>query len=478
MNVKLRRSVRFAVEILIAAVVSVGVAAQASSLDAHKREQLAMAIASYQERASAPAVSVYVDQRGHMLYRANVGITDLESHEAAGPHSVYAIGSITKSFTADAILTLVAAGRLHLRETVGALLPDYSGPGRKATVEQLLLHTSGIPNYVNEIPGVRARLRGCELTRSEMLSTFEGLPLEFRPGSRFSYSNSGYYLLGLIIERVSGESYYKFLRNDVLKPMGITRVWSGDYREIVPDRVHGYEVGAHGLENATPWYYLVPFSAGSLLTTAEELARYRRAMFKSPAVPAEVRRLMMTEVPLSGGQSSGYTLGGMIRSQFSGLTKFAHSGEIWGFSSTNAYYPQRDTTIVVLTNSSGTLLNAVSLERTIARIVFGLPMPVVDRGTLSARRLAMYSGTYSMTYKRVGPPLLSFVASNGALYFAFGAVTNPAHMTRLSRIGKDRFALADDLETQFVFRRATPGGPANEVMMEALNSSFPATRSP
>jgi CubicO group peptidase (beta-lactamase class C family) len=471
--------VRLASVLAIAFGLSLGApVSRAGALSAEQREQLAAAIAVYKERAGAPAVSVYVDQGGIAVFRADVGLADVGANLAAGPDSVYAIGSITKSFTAHAVLTLVAAGRLRLEDTVAAVLPDYVGPGAQVTVEQLLSHTSGIPNYVNEIPGLRPRLRRGEMQRADMLATFAPLPLLFAPGSRWSYSNSGYYLLGLIIERVSGKSYYDFLRDDVLKPLGISRVWSGDDREIVPNRVHGYEKGPGGLENATPWYYLVPFSAGSLLTTAEELAHYRRAVFTSPAVPARVRELITTEVPLSDGESTGYMLGALARSQFGGLLKYAHSGEIWGYSASQAYYPERDTTIVVLSNLMGPVLNAVSLERAVARIVLGVPAPAIEDGALPDNVLARYAGQYVMGVKRIGPPTLSFAAKDGQLYFAFGAVSDPGKMLLLHRAGRDRFVLAADPETAFEFSRRTPRGPAEQVVLDALNGYFPATRTP
>lgn len=450
-------------------------AGHASELTGRQRVQLASAIAVYQERAGAPAISVYVDQGGVGIYRADVGLADVDARLAVGPDSVYGIGSITKSFTAHAILTLVAAGRLKLDDTVASILPDYRGPGARVTISQLLTHTSGIPNYVNEIPGLQPRLRRSEMQRADVLATFEPLPLLFEPGSRWSYSNSGYYVLGLIIERVTGKSYYDYLRDDILRPLGITRVWSGDDREIVPRRVHGYDWGARGLENATPWFYLVPFSAGSLLTTAEELARYRRAVFTSSAVPARVRELITTEVPLSDGESTGYTLGALEKSQFGGLLKYAHSGEIWGYAGSHAYYPTRDTTIVVLTNRKASM-TPVSLERSIARILFGIPKPVIEDRKLSAKEASRYSGVYTLGIKRIGPPTLSFTDKDGRLYFAFGAVTDTGKMAALERSGTDKFVLADDPETSFRFSSRTPRAPADQVVLEALNGDFAATR--
>src|SRR5580693_617143 len=121
-----------------AALLFAPVAGAADALKAEQREHLATAIALYQERSGAPAVSVYVDQGGAALFRADVGLADVGAHHAVGPDSVYGIGSITKSFTAHAVLSLVAAGRMRLEDKVGALLPDYVGPGAEVTVEQLL----------------------------------------------------------------------------------------------------------------------------------------------------------------------------------------------------------------------------------------------------------------------------------------------------------------------------------------------------
>jgi CubicO group peptidase (beta-lactamase class C family) len=462
----------FAVHLLLILWAGTG---HASELTSQQRAQLAAAIAVYQDRAGAPAISVYVDQGGVSIYRADVGLADVDARWAVGPDSVYGIGSITKSFTAHAILTLVAAGRLMLDDTVGSILPDYRGPGARVTISQLLTHTSGIPNYVNEIPGLQPRLRRSEMQRADVLATFEPLPLLFEPGSRWSYSNSGYYVLGLIIEHVTGKSYYDYLRDDILKPLGITRVWSGDDREIVPKRAHGYDWGAHGLENATPWFYLVPFSAGSLLTTAAELAHYRHAVFTAPSVPARVRELITTEVPLSDGESTGYTLGALEKSQFGGLLKYAHSGEIWGYAGSHAYYPTRDTTIVVLTNRKAAM-TPVSLERSIARILFGIPAPAMEEGKLSAKDASRYSGVYTLGIKRIGPPTLSFANKDGQLYFAFGTVTDTGRMAALDRSGPDKFVLADDPETSFQFSSRTPRALADQVVLEALNGQFAATR--
>jgi CubicO group peptidase (beta-lactamase class C family) len=447
------------------------------ALEPAQEQAIAAAIASYRERTGAPAVSVHVDRGGQAVYRAAVGTADLEHEVPVGPGSVYAIGSISKSYTAHAVLQLVAGGRLALGTTVGEVLTEYSGPGRGVTVQQLLVHTSGLPNYVRDIPGLRAKLRRDDFDRQELVATFEPLPLAFPPGERWSYTNSGYYLLGLIVERVSGKSYYDYLQDDVLRPLGISATWSGDDSEIVPGRVHGYEQVPGGLRNAPSVHYLVPYAAGSLLSTAEEVARYRRAVFKSERVSPRIRELVLTESPAVSGEKSGYLLGALVKTQFEGQPKYAHSGEIWGYASTHAHYPEADTTIVVLTNVSSELPTPVSLEREIARIVLGLPAVAVQSGPVKPAVLAPYAGRYDLGSMQIGFPSLTFVAHEGALLVGFGDQDDPRQMLPLVAAGKNRFVAAPDPETGFVFDPPGRDGKSGRVVMDAYNGRIPAVRS-
>jgi CubicO group peptidase (beta-lactamase class C family) len=446
------------------------------ALEPAQAQAIAAAIASYRERTGAPSVSVHVDRGGQTVYRAAVGSSNIEHDIAAGPGSVYAIGSITKSYTAHAVLQFVADGRLGLGTTVGEVLPEYSGPGRKVTVEQLLVHTSGLPNYVRDIPGLRAKLRRNDFDRKALVATFEPLPLAFRPGERWSYTNAGYYLLGLIVERLSGKSYYEYLKEDVLQPLGVAAIWSGDDTEIVRGRVHGYEQGPGGLRNAPSVHYLVPYAAGSLWSTAEEVARYRRAVFQSERVSPRLRELILSESPAVSGEKSGYLLGALVKTHFEGRLKYAHSGEIWGYASTHAYYPDSDTTIVVLTNLSSELPTPVSLEREIARTVLGLPAVTIQAEPGKAEVLAQYAGRYELGSMQIGFPALTFKAHEGQLWVGFGDTNDLAKMLPLQSAGKHRYVAAPDPETGFVFDPPGRDGKSGRVVMDAYNGRIPAVR--
>ena len=450
-------------------------AATGGALTPEQRVAIAATVADYAERVHAPGISVYIDRGGAEVYAEGFGVADAEHAVAVTPDTVFAIGSITKAFTAHAVLQLVAAGKIDPEATIGHYLTDYTGPGARVRVRELLDHTSGIPNYVNEVAGLQ--LRRSNGDRASMLATFAALPLAFEPGSQWSYTNSGYYLLGLLVERVSGQSYYDYIEEHITRPLGLASVSSGDDRQIVANRARGYEVGAHGLENAAPWHYLVPFSAGSLLATAGDIARYRRAVFRSDAVDPKVRALILTSHPLADGTPNQYLWGALIKSDFGGVTKYAHSGEIWGFAAAHAYYPDPDLTIAVLTNRKAELISAVSLERKIARIVLGLPGPPPPQ-TPTARDLERVAGVYAIGPVRFATPEVEFVARGGQLYLGFGRGEPAAALLPLVARGNGRFTLAPDDEWVFEFGAPGKDGRFSALSIDVLNGRIQGRRLP
>jgi CubicO group peptidase (beta-lactamase class C family) len=433
---------------LVAFALPVAARAESQPLADATRIQLAATVAEFYERAGPPAVTVLVDRGGETIFEFSVGLADIAESRAAGSDSVYAIGSITKSFTALATLQLVDSGKVALTDTVGRWLPDYQGPARDVTVARLLDHTSGIPNYT-EIGPLYPKLERNAWTREDMVANFAALPLQFEPGARWSYTNSGYYLLGLIIEQASGLDYYEYLRQNVFTPLGMTRSYSGNDAEIVPGRVRGYRVRKDAVTNAAPWHYLVPFSAGSLLSTAADLARYRRGVFTSAAFPPSLRELVTRTQPLDDGTPNLYALGGLINSSFGGHRKLSHSGEIFGFHSDHAYYPDDDLTIVVLTNRMGLMPSPVSLEHKLARILLGVAAPATQPVARAPADLARFAGDYDLRPFLFGPERYAFAVENGSLVVKIGGAE--ATSLPLVAIGPRAFAMALDDEWTFDF---------------------------
>ena len=439
------------------------------------RVRLAATIAEFFEGAGPPAVTVLVDRHGETVFEMSIGMADVAEKRAADVDSVYSIGSITKSFTALATLQLVEGGQLGLDDTVGKWLVDYTGPARDVTVAQLLDHTSGIPNYTEDRE-LYPRLRRDAWTRPAMVANFASLPLAFTPGSRWSYTNSGYYLLGLIIEKVSGLDYYDYLQRQVFAPLGMSHTYSGDDRLVIPGRVRGYQGRGATLTQAPPWHYLVPFSAGSLLSTANDLARYRRGVFTSAQFSPALRELVTRTRPLSDGTPNLYTLGGLVSSDFGGHRKWSHSGEIFGFHSNHAYYPDEDLTIIVLTNRMGLMPSPVSLEHKLARILLDMPPPNRTPLSLTPAELARFTGDYELRPFQFGPPRYTVAVENGSLVVKIGGPEAPG--MPLVPVGDRQFVSALDDEWTFEFTRPRGGGPATGFTMSVADGRLSGYRVP
>jgi len=290
----------------------------------------------------APGVSVAVVHRGDTLAMKGYGYADVENRVPASDQTVYRIGSVTKQFTAAAIMQMVEERRLRLDDTVGQLLPYYGGPGGGVTVHQLLNHTSGIPSY-------RARRK---LTQQEVLSYFSNEPLHFDSGTRFAYSNSGYYLLGIILERLTGENYGDHLVRRQFVPLGLETMGQCKPHEIVENRAAGYSLGiGRSLRNAPSQYEHDYAAAGGLCGTVRDLVGWASALAAGQVVTAESynRMTSLTQLP---DRSVAYGYGLNIR-EVHGRKVVSHRGSIPGFQASLAHFPDEDLTIVILTNGRG-----------------------------------------------------------------------------------------------------------------------------
>lgn len=439
------------------------------------RARLAATVAEFQQRSGPPALTVLIDRGGETVFTTSLGLADVADQRPAGPDSVYAIGSITKSFTALAVLQLVEQDRLGLDDPVAKLLPEYTGPATRVTLRQLLTHTAGVPSYTGDIPGLYPRLERNAWARPELVATFSALPLLFEPGTRWSYSNSGYYLLGLIVEKTTGLDYYEYLAKHVLAPLGLRRTFSGDDTELIPGRVRGYTRGRADLRHAAPWHHLLPFSAGSLLSSAQDLARYRRGVFTAQGFSPQLRELLTRTEPLADGTPNAYALGALVVADFHGHRRLSHSGEIYGFHSDHAYYPEQDLTIVVLANAGHLLPAPESLEHKLARIVLGVPAPARHPVTLTAEQLTRLAGAYEMRPFLLGAERLYFAVEGGQLVVRFGAPEAPAE--RLVSLDERRFVSVTDDEWTFEFDLPSRGPAAGFRMglVDAVLTGFRAT---
>ena len=262
------------------------------------------------------------------------------------PTTQLRIGSLSKQFTAAAIMRLVEQGLLKVDDPVTAFLPDYPG-GQEITVQQLLTHTSGIPNY-EQRPDLPQVVQS-PIAIDDLVASFANQPLLFPPGEGYAYSSSGYVLLSKIIEVVSGQSYADFVRTELFEPAGMSR--SG-YDFLAPDLDEpavGYQLTPQGPQPAIRTDSSWPSGAGALYSTAEDIYRWDRALYSNQVLSETSRAAMFTPWVDDIGDGASYGYGWDI-STMAGHPTTAHGGGIFGFASYLARFPEDDAVVIVLSN--------------------------------------------------------------------------------------------------------------------------------
>ena len=318
---------------------------------------------------TTPGMTVAVARDGQVVLARGYGRADVELGVAAGPDTVYRIGSVTKQFTAAAVLRLAEAGKLALDDPITKHLPDYPAQGRRVTVRHLLNHTSGIRNYTGLDPRHRRREFRLDLSYAEMTGLFAHLPLDFEPGAQFRYTNSGYYLLGEIVGRVTGTPYAQYVERELLGPLGLRDTRYADDRRVIPNRAAGYELDGGELVNAGYVSMSVPGAAGALCSTAGDLVRWTHLLHAGRVVAPASLRQMTAPTPLPGGGSADYGFGLKVGRRH-GRPAVFHGGTIDGFTAFVAHYPADGLTIAVLANGKG--VRSDQVEAAVAPAALGV----------------------------------------------------------------------------------------------------------
>ena len=236
---------------------------------------------------------------GQIIYKKAFGMANLELNVPMQPDMVFRIGSITKQFTAIAILQLMEQGKLSLQDDITKFIPDYPTQAYKITVENLLTHTSGIKSYTN-VPEFMKYMKD-DFKPEEVIDKFKNLPMEFAPGTKWNYNNSGFFLLGYIIEKVSGMKYRDYIEQNLFKPAGMTNSLYGSDTKIIKNRAYPYQSDDDITVNADYMSMLLPYSAGSLMSTVEDLYKWNRALISGKFVKKETLEKAWTEYKLSDG---------------------------------------------------------------------------------------------------------------------------------------------------------------------------------
>jgi len=295
--------------------------------------------------ADEPGAVVLVARGEQVLARGAWGLADLEHAVPLIPEAVFEVASVAKLFTAAAALILVDEGELGLEDGVADVLPAHADAG--ITVRHLLAHASGLPEYLDR-PDARAWIRS-ELELDELVASFAARPLDFAPGGRSAYSNSNYVVLAALVERASGREYARFLRERVFEPAGMTHTRCGGRSAIVPHRARGYELDDGGFRNEKYYSPTVLTGAGGVLSTADDLVRFLRALFAGELVSAEQLAHSTAPARLASGEPTRFGLGWEL-ARAGGRRAVLKGGALSGFTHYVLALPAEQLYVVVLTN--------------------------------------------------------------------------------------------------------------------------------
>jgi len=299
----------------------------------------------------------------------------------------FRLGSVTKQFTAASILLLEERGKLNTADPVSKYLPDAPATWEKITLHHLLTHTSGIPNFTS-FPEYRT-FQLSPTTPEKTIALFRDKPLEFAPGEKMNYSNSGYIVLGAIIEKVSGTSYERFVTDNVFTPLGMKDSGYDSNSRIIERRAAGYSGGPGGPVNTGFIHMTIPHAAGALYSTTEDLLRWERALFANKVLSASSVQKMTT--PFKGD----YALGLVVQTR-NNRKVIQHGGGIEGFNTDLRYYPETATTVVVLSNINGP---ASAIGEKLGQVAHGDKVVLNSERreiTLSPEQLAPLAGVYEL----------------------------------------------------------------------------------
>jgi CubicO group peptidase (beta-lactamase class C family) len=315
-----------------------------------------------------PGAAIAVVRNGKVIKVEGYGLASVEFNAPATKETVFEIGSVTKQITAAAIMLLVEEGKINTNEKISKYLPNAPETWENVTVRHLLSHTSGVKSYTGIASGFELTKR---LKREDFIKAIGAYPLEFEPGARYNYSNSGYNLLGFIIESVTGKSYWEFVRERIFKPLGMNQTADRDPQFVIRNRAVGYEWENNRLVGRD--YDLTDvFSAGAVVSTVVDLAKWDAALRNESLLKKSSLEKMWTPVVLNNRETYPYGFG-FNTTEFRGHRLVSHGGQTAGFAANISRFTDDDLTVIVLTN-----LGDIGLGTAIARGIAKIYIPAIS----------------------------------------------------------------------------------------------------
>jgi len=295
---------------------------------------------------NGPGGVFMVAQKGKIKYQKAFGKANLELDVDLSPENVFQLGSMTKQFTAVALLMLEEKGKLDVNDPVSKYIPDYP-LGNKITIHHLLTHTSGIKDFtkMKSLSSISQK----DMTPKMMVDFFKDEPVDFAPGERFDYNNSGYVVLGYIIELVSGEKYEDFIKKHIFEIAGMSNSYYASNREVINKRAYGYQKKDNKFVNKTMISFSIPFSSGSLMSTAGDMLKWQNAITQNTLLGMKETKKAFSKYQLNTGEEFTYGYGWHITA-LNGTPVRAHGGSIFGFKTMGVYVPGEDIYVIGLSN--------------------------------------------------------------------------------------------------------------------------------
>jgi CubicO group peptidase (beta-lactamase class C family) len=396
--------------------------------------------------ADGPGAVIGILKDGNFVHRKAYGLADLEWDTPLVPEAVFRIASVTKQFTAVAIMMLKERGLLALDASISAYLPGFPLRGREVTVRQLLNHTSGIKSY-SDVPEFMREKSRLHLSLPKLIDLIKDQPFDFEPGERHLYNNSGYVLLGAIIERLGGCKYRDFLKHEIFEPLGMASTCYLFDEMIVGKRAYGYWHTTRGIEHVPPMSMTWPSAAGGLGSTVDDLRLWDRAIREHRLISKTSFELMLEPTKLGDGSIFPYGLGWGTGS-YLGRRLYHHLGGLPGFSSQMTQFLDEDMTIILLANRS--LFPVTTVTCALARCAFKVDDPPELFVRMRRQDLERFAGTYRLL-NRSGGIERKLVVANEGLQFA-----EPDPIS-LIPIGEDCFRESSDPEVIYRFREERSG---------------------
>lgn len=342
----------------------------------------------YTERQ--PGATVLVYKKGEILYRKGIGLANVELAVPMRAENVFEIGSITKQFTAIAILMLEEQGKLSVEDKITKYVPDYPTNGKTITIHHLLNHTSGIKSYTS-MPTFLKNTR-VDMSPAELIDFFKNEPMDFDPGEKFLYNNSGYIILGHIIEVITKDSYENFVQQQIFDRLEMDNSYYGSHKMIIKHRANGYQKNGGTLVNADYLSLTLPYAAGSLMSNVDDLLKWQLALNNHTLISKASYEKAINGSTLNNGEKIGYGYG-LQKGKLQGSKSISHGGGIFGYTTMGVYLPDEDVFVSILSNCNCNPPGDIAFK--IAAIAIGKPFPNKgDAITLSDVQLEKWVGAY------------------------------------------------------------------------------------